>query len=259
MRFQYIAARLSLALLLVSAGIALVAGLGTRFNAWNYHTGLWVIFPWCVYTGLAAVAAGLAWFASAVFSGRGAGALFAMVGIVGSIAVLWAPLHELYLTKVEHSIPPIYDISTDTEHAPEFVVLRNLRAGATNSPDYDGTKQVRFEGRTYATATLQKLYYGDVKSDPQIMTPAKLFRRAVDAAEAMGWNIAAVAPDSGGGRIEATDRTLLFGLTDDIVIRVKRAGIGARLDIRSESRVGKCDFGRNAARILAYINKLGSG
>jgi hypothetical protein len=259
MRFQHIAARLSFVLLLVSAGAGLVAGLGTRFNLWNYNFGIGTIFPWCLYTGLGALAAGLIWIVSALASHSGVGARYALVGVAGSIAVLWVPLHDLYLTNIERSIPPIHDISTDTEHPPTFVVLRNQRTGATNSPDYDGAERVKFEGRTYTIATLQKLYYGEIKSDPQIMTPAKLFHRAVDAAHAMGWNIAAVAPDAGGGRIEATDQTLLFGLTDDIVIRVRPAGIGARLDIRSESRVGICDFGRNAARILAYIDKLGSG
>ena len=61
-------------------------------------------------------------------------------------------------------------------------------------------------------------------------------------------------PDA--GRIEATDTTFFFGFTDDIVIRVKPAGMGARLDIRSKSRVGQNDIGRNAARIHAYVKRL---
>ena len=105
-----------------------------------------------------------------------------------------------------------------------------------------------FLGRIYTTEALQKLYYGDIKSASILgITPAKLFQHALAAAQDMGWNIVAVAPDSSGGRIEATDATLLFGLTDDIVIRVRPAGIGARLDIRSKSRVGISDFGRNAS------------
>ena len=66
----------------------------------------------------------------------------------------------------------------------------------------------------------------------------------------------AVAPDSQGGFIQATDTTLLFGLTDDIVLRVRPAGIGARLDMRSRSRVGDSDYGRNAAHIRAYLKEL---
>ncbi len=72
----------------------------------------------------------------------------------------------------------------------------------------------------------------------------------------MGWNIVAAEPASDGGRIEATDTTLFFGFTDDIVIRVKPSGMGARLDIRSKSRVGISDLGTNAARIRAFVKKL---
>jgi uncharacterized protein (DUF1499 family) len=68
--------------------------------------------------------------------------------------------------------------------------------------------------------------------------------------------IVAVAPDSNGVRIEVTDATLLFGFVSDIAIRVRPAGIGARLDIRSKSRVGTTDFGRNARRIRAYLKTL---
>ena len=119
---------------------------------------------------------------------------------------------------------------------------------------------MRFDGRTYATSTLQKLYYADLKPISQLGTTAsKLFRRAVKAAQAMSWTVVVVAPDANGGRIEATDRTLLFGLTDDIVIRVRPAGVGARLDIRSKSREEGSDFGRNAARIRAYRKKVEAG
>jgi hypothetical protein len=74
----------------------------------------------------------------------------------------------------------------------------------------------------------------------------------------MGWTIVAIAPDGHGGRIQAVATTLLFGLKDDIVIRVRPAGIGARLDIRSRSRESISELGRNAARIRAYFKSLAS-
>jgi hypothetical protein len=256
-RFLHVAARLSFGCLLVSIAVGLAAGLGTRFHLWDYHLGVLEIFPFCLYVGMGAFVFGLAWIVTAFFAGSGAGAGYALAGFLGSIALLWVPLDELYLTKIAHAIPPIHDISTDTEHAPEFVALHNRRPGATNPADYEGAERIRFEGRTYSAETLQKLYYGEIKPTEALgTTPAKLFHRALTAAQNMGWNIVAVASDSTGGRIEATDSTLLFGLTDDIVIRVKPAGIGFRVDIRSKSRVGTSDFGRNAARILAYQKKL---
>ena len=60
------------------------------------------------------------------------------------------------------------------------------------------------------------------------------------------------------GRIEATDTTRFFGFKDDVVVRVKPEGAGSRVDVRSLSRVGKSDVGKNASRIRAYLRALGS-
>ena len=89
-------ARLSFAALLVSIAIALISGLGTRFGVWTYETGLFEIFPYCIYAGLAALGFGIIWIIIALFSGGGgAGALEALVGVVGAIAMLWVPLNDL--------------------------------------------------------------------------------------------------------------------------------------------------------------------
>jgi uncharacterized protein (DUF1499 family) len=255
--FTGMVARLSLAALMASIAIALVAGFGTRFEWWNYDLGLFGIFPFAVYAGLAALGLGLLWILIALFSGGGPGALSAVIGFVGSIALLWVPLDDYYRVNIEQTLPPIHDISTDTEHAPAFIAPPG--PGQTIPPVYDGLKRVHYAGQTNAMETLQKLAYGEIKPSWQLQTTsAKLFRRALTAARRMGWNIVATRQDSRSGTIQATATTLLFGLTDDIVLRVQPAGIGARLDIRSRSRAGGNDFGRNAARIRAYMKKLAS-
>ena len=45
--------------------------------------------------------------------------------------------------------------------------------------------------------------------------PRETMQRAIDAARAMGWQIAAA--DAADGRIEATARTRWFGFRDDVV------------------------------------------
>ena len=47
-----------------------------------------------------------------------------------------------------------------------------------------------------------------------------------------------------------------FGFKDDIVIRIVAEGNGSRLDIRSMSRVGKSDLGKNAERIRKFLAAL---
>ena len=55
---------------------------------------------------------------------------------------------------------------------------------------------------------------------------------------------------------QGTPESLLFGFKDDVVVRVAAAGDGARVDIRSMSRVGRSDFGVNAKRVRAIGAKI---
>jgi hypothetical protein len=254
MRLLAIIAKLSFAAVLVSALIGAVAAFGTRFGIWNYGFGLLTLFPWCVYFGIAAFALGAVWAIGALIGNVGAAARYGAIGLIGSILIAGPPLYRVYLAQ---SLPAIHDISTDTENPPQFIALKNARPGATNPPGYDGAVLTKGpEGETEATWELQKKYYSDIRAASELTSPDNLFRRAVKSAYAMGWNVVAVDPKD--GRIEATHTSFWFGLTDDIVIRVKPAGQGARLDIRSKSRAGVSDYGENADRINAYKKTLAS-
>ena len=70
----------------------------------------------------------------------------------------------------------------------------------------------------------------------------------------MGWQI--VADDDATGMIEAIDTTLLLRFKDDVVIRVVGTAEGSRVDVRSRSRVGRSDLGKNAARIREFIRRF---
>jgi uncharacterized protein (DUF1499 family) len=51
-------------------------------------------------------------------------------------------------------------------------------------------------------------------------------------------------------------RTPVMGFRDDITIRVRSSGEGARIDVRSASRYGRHDFGTNAARIRTLLDDV---
>jgi len=142
--------------------------------------------------------------------------------------------------------PAIHDISTDTANPPRFVAVVPLRAGAPNSVVYAGE----------ATASRQHAAYPDIQPITLGVPPEQAYRRALDVARNMGWQIDASVPAE--GRIEATDTTRWFGFKDDIVIRVSPAETGSRIDVRSESRLGEGDLGKNARRIRAYLRKVNS-
>jgi uncharacterized protein (DUF1499 family) len=58
------------------------------------------------------------------------------------------------------------------------------------------------------------------------------------------------------GLIEATETSFWYGFKDDVVIRVTGVDRESRIDIRSKSRVGKSDLGKNAERIRAFQKKF---
>jgi uncharacterized protein (DUF1499 family) len=57
-------------------------------------------------------------------------------------------------------------------------------------------------------------------------------------------------------RIEATDTSLLYGFKDDMVVRITPTENGARVDVRSKSRLGRSDLGQNAKRIRRFLAEL---
>jgi hypothetical protein len=68
-----------------------------------------------------------------------------------------------------------------------------------------------------------------------------------------------VPPDDEGeapGFIETTDRSLILGLTDDIVVRVVAEDNASRVDVRSAARYGPLDFGRNAEHVRTILKEI---
>jgi fatty-acyl-CoA synthase len=65
-----------------------------------------------------------------------------------------------------------------------------------------------------------------------------------------GWRVLATDPASGIVRAEAR-RAFPFPASDEVTVTVTPDGNGARVVIRSRSRVGKADLGENARHIRA--------
>ena len=246
-----IAGKVAFALFVAAATIGLVAALGTRTGIWDYHIGLLKIFPWCVFVGLAAFALSLVWGIGALFFADGGRARWGASALAGSILLLYTPLTTVLNAS---GLPHIHDISTDPEYPPQFEDLLPLRQGAETPASYDGPVRVLDNGVMHTTAYLQKIYFADLHPRGILLPPTKVFWRTFRAAKEMGWNIVSFNADS--GRIEATDTSFFFGITDDIVIRVKPSGQGTRVDVRSKSRINQPDLGRNAFAMREFFKKL---
>jgi hypothetical protein len=253
MRFQLLAAQLALATLVLAAFAALAAVGGVRLGMMPYPSGFSIMTA-ATALGLMALLMALIWLACALKNNLGAGKRAGLIALLGSLALLFPPLHTVYLGMTS---PAIHDATTNPEDPPQFVALAKLRRPGMNPPAYDGDVQITFQGETNTAAYMLHTYYAALtKPYARLLTSkSKLFRHAFETAGKMGWTI--VDSSEKDGRIEATDKSFWFGQTADIVIRVQTAGdIGARLDIRSQSERGTRDFGSNIARLTAYLRAL---
>lgn len=231
--------RTTLAVAIIAVLLLVLAGPGVRLGLWTFRGGFGML-RWAAYLGLAAAAVALIHLLVARWRGARPWPLLAALALgLLSAGVPW------YWRRQAAKVPAIHDISTDTQDPPGFVAVLPLRADAPNPATYGGP----------AVAAAQQQAYPDIR--PLVLptaAPDAAFRRALDAARAAGWTI--VAADSAAGRIEATATTGWFGFKDDVVVRIRAADRGSRVDVRSVSRVGRSDVGTNARRIRAYLRHL---
>lgn len=237
----------------VAAGALLcgVSGPLNRSGIVDYRVALLVLAAGFFVTVIGTAAAIVGLLAAAAKRSPVPGAL-TVVGVVVGLALIGYLLS--WLTRAL-SLPPIHDITTDPAHPPSFVAIVPLRkaARAVNSPRY--VPQMRGPGgRTIHVPQLQERYYPDVRPLLLALPPAEALARARRDARALGWRIDAYVPAD--ERLEATAETSFFGFKDDVVVRIRPSGTGSRVDVRSESRVGLGDFGADAARIRAFVQRM---
>ncbi|MBR5495512.1 MAG: DUF1499 domain-containing protein [Psychrobacter sp.] len=165
-----------------------------------------------------------------------------MALLLSTIAIA-IPLSMLNKGK---SVPPIHDISTDLVNPPEFVAIAPLRADAPNPVEYAGVE----------VATQQRAAYPELQTLNYTQSKSELVEATKQVIDNLGWQLVNI--DANQGIIEATDRTMWFGFKDDVIVRITDNGSKRLVDIRSKSRVGGSDLGKNAERIHGFIEELDS-
>jgi hypothetical protein len=253
MRFPILAARLALAPLTLAALIAALAVTSVRAGMASFATGLEAMTA-SVVLGLIALALALIWLVWALRNNRGESKRAGLAGLLGSLLLLYVPLHTVYEGLLA---PPIHDATTNPEDPPRFVALAMRPAGA-NSTVFNGTGMIHYRGEYNTVSYMLHEYYSKLTYPlALIMPPGKMFWRCFNNAKRMGWHI--VDYSEKDGRIEATATSFWFGQVSDIVIRVRPAGtMGARFDMRAQSESGTRDFGRNLGLLKAYRDELNS-
>lgn len=216
-----------------SIGVLATSAVGYRLGWWQVVTAL-SISEWAVYVaalGLVVSTIG------AVLSRPGTrrrGFLLGLLGIAASLPVVAMAMQWEYAAR---TYPSINDISTDIEDPPVFWDMPN----PTLYPSAE-------------TAALQRAAYPDLVPLNLSVAPDRAYALVKALTKDKGWEIIADEPKE--GRIEAVERSLLYGFKDEIVIRIATSDGGARVDLRSRSRIGRIDRGVNAKRIRGFLSAL---
>ena len=222
-----------------SAAAMIFSGTGYRLDLYHFRVGF-TILRWAFWFALAGAVLCVAGFAFARDRSRGT-IVAAIIGTVVGVAAVYVPWTW---KQTLDSLPYIHDISTDTANPPEFVVAAKLRKPGDHPVTYDGQE----------VADLQRKAYPDLTSVAFNAPSEKVFEAAKAAIASMGMQLADA--DLAQGRIEANRTSLLYGFTDDMVVRIATGADGTKVDVRSKSRVGRSDLGQNAKRIRVFFQRL---
>lgn len=232
----WLMAQVSLAIAIANAIAGIFAGIGYRLDLWDYRDGAGAL-PYVFW--LAAGTSAVALISVIVgFVVSRLGALF-----VGGLALVIAGTTAYIpwsLRQIIRTVPPIHDVTTDTDNPPQFVHITGTRRKTDHPLSYDGPE----------AAALQKKGYPDIASIVVKAPPQKVFETSKQVLTSMGLEVMDAEPIQ--GRIEATDRSLLFGFEDNVVLRIVPLQDGTKVDMRSKSRVGRSDLGTNAGRIREF-------
>jgi uncharacterized protein (DUF1499 family) len=174
------------------------------------------------------------------------GAARVVVASIVSLALLAVPAG---LFVVGRNYPVINDVSTDIATPPQFVMAQKERQAGSNPTDYPSGFAVQQAGN-----------YPDIKTLVVPRGAEETFELVLQALGKLKMRAAYESPpdeDTGvPGKIELTDKTMVLGFVDDVSIRVAGDTDTARIDVRSASRYGRSDFGRNAERVRLILREI---
>ena len=185
-----------------------------------------------------------------------------LIGVIGILIPVLGMGYAMQVKNKAQSLPYIHDITTDTQDVPQFgakILAERAAVRDVNTTNYAGETSATVDAngnpKQALVSVLQTKAYPDIRSIVVSESRDIVFEKAKAISKKMGWDIK--ASDAEAGTIEATDTTFWYGFKDDIIIRLRNSeGGGTLVDIRSLSRIGKSDIGKNAARIRHFLDEM---
>jgi len=161
------------------------------------------------------------------------------------VAMSVAPFAAVLVMVVRDlSYPSINDVTTDTSNPPVFTAALRL----PQNKGRDMTYPQSFKAKV-------RKAYPYVRSLKTNEPADRLFERIVDAANGQReWYVHDANAAARIVEVEAV--TPFLGFVDDVVIQVSKRDGMTCVDMRSKSREGLVDAGKNANRIVSFLEAL---
>jgi len=231
----YKPAVIGLGFILLSILVAMAGPLGSRIGWWNFDAAV-IILQWAAYGGLAAAVLCLSGLVMARPGGKRRGFVYSLLGL---LIVTPMVLFLQSWKQAKETLPPIQDITTNTENPPTFWFAPNSRV-------YAGV----------GVAAWQEEAYPDIEPLILVVSIDKAYDLVLDVIRDKGWQL--YEPSRADMHIEATETTFWFGFSDDVTIHITTTeNGGSKIDMRSASRFGGGgDGGTNANRIRSFFKAL---
>ena len=243
MRLLKLAPAAALALSGAALLILALAPLGTALGWWDFRFGLYSMMPAVGYAAAAAVVLAVATLALGWSRVRARGRLVLAVALVMGAILAYVPWNY---QRIRSTLPPIHDITTDTDNPPAFVAVLPARAA-------ENAGSVIYDMQSCRSCRRGRIPISR-RSWPRCRWRRRSIRRSRSPGRCRDGPLLPSMPVPAASR--RSSRAAGSDFTDDVVIRISGDEAGSRIDMRSTSRQGRSDYGVNVARIRAYMTAL---
>lgn len=166
--------------------------------------------------------------------------LLATVSVLPFVATLILAINDL-------RYPLINDVATDLGNPIAFIMALH----ASSNTDRDMTYPENFKPRARkAYPHIQPLILDEPVD--------RIFEKVLQLVKGRhGWRV--TFHDAGTKTVEAEAKTSFLGFVDDVIVQVSNHHGKTRIDMRSKSREGAVDAGKNAKRIELLFEQIQQG
>lgn len=249
---------LALVLAVAPAVLILVGALGTKFGLWSWQLGFGAVMfrgpvtglGWAPALAMLAIALSLISVIVSFWTGSWKRSLAAL--LIG-LATMGA---FMFIGGKARQAPPIHDVATNWNQPLMFSDAVMKARGADANP-VEANPMAPPQAGPLAGKRIAEVNAQTCPAAKPVVLQASVEEAYARTKTALaGEGLEVVTDDPATGRLEAVATSFWYGFKDDVMARVIAQDAGARVDLRSVSRVGMSDLGMNCKRITALTAAL---